>query len=83
MHYKKISVAEWNRQLAELRVDSRRSFGGHESDLTIYLDMSVIPGYREREAVRLGISPNEVNTVVLAQKGYSQSEPQSGLVAVV
>ena len=83
MQYKKIFCTDWYKQLAELRVDSRRSFGGHESDLTIYLDMSVIPGYREREAVRLGISSNEVNTVVLAQKRYSQSEPQSGLVAVV
>ncbi len=76
----------FKKTLTELREASKRPFGGHERNLTIHFDMSVIPGYQAREAVRLGISPAEVNTLVLFQKGYSTPEYQSqdnGLVAAV
>lgn len=46
MDYKKISVAEWHRQLAELRQDSQRPFGSRLEASQVSYDLSVLPQYK-------------------------------------
>jgi len=46
MDYKKISLAEWYRQLAELRADSKRPFNSRLEASRVSYDLSVLPQYR-------------------------------------
>ena len=46
MTYKKISLADWYKLLAELREDSKRPFGSRLEASRVSYDLSVLPQYR-------------------------------------